>query len=324
VIRQLNIKLRSMNRVILISLMLMSFPLYLKAQSRIPEVVSGKIERIGHFESKYVSSRTIDIWLPEGYSDSSKSLVLYMHDGQMLFDPKHSWNRQAWDIDDVASQLLRFNKIKSLIVVGIWHSGSMRHSDYFPQEPFEQLSQMEEDTVTAQLERAGRTKGSFQPQSDSYLKFIVEELKPYIDKKYSVHTNRENTYIAGSSMGGLISLYAVCEYPEIFGGAACLSTHWPGTFTLDNNPVPNSFINYLSRNLPNPKGHRIYFDCGDQTLDTLYPSIQRRVDSLMTAKGYDESSWVTKYCPGDDHSEKSWNKRLNVPLEFLLKRSSSY
>lgn len=289
-----------------------------KAQNLLPQVVSGKIERLENFQSKYVTARNIDIWLPEGYSSSTKYAVLYMHDGQMLYDPAQSWNKQAWDIDNVASDLLSKNEVKDFIVVGIWNGGQTRHQDYFPQKPFEQLPQAEKDTVIAQLQRAGRTKEVFQPQSDNYLQFLVKELKPYIDKKYSVKTNRENTFIAGSSMGGLISLYAICEYPKIFGGAACLSTHWVGTFTLENNPVPDSFIKYLNEKLPNPKKNKIYFDCGDQTLDALYPIIQLKADSLMKIKGYTDDNWITKYFPGDDHSEKSWNKRLNFPLVFLL------
>ena len=291
-----------------------------KAQNLLPQVVSGKIERIEGFQSKYVAPRNIDIWLPEGYSGSTKYAVLYMHDGQMLYDPAQSWNKQAWDIDDVASALLSKNEVRGFIVVGIWNRNQTRHQDYFPQKPFEQLTPAEKDTVAAQLQRAGRAKEVFQPQSGKYLQFIVKELKPYIDKKYSVYTDRENTFIAGSSMGGLISLYAICEYPKIFGGAACLSTHWVGTFTLENNPVPNSFINYLSKKLPNPKNHKIYFDCGGQALDALYPKIQMEADSLMKSKGYVESNWVTKYFPEEGHSEKSWNKRLHIPILFLLKK----
>jgi len=203
-------------------------------------------------------------------------------------------------------------------VVGIWNTVT-RHADYFPQQPFEALTAAEKDTVTAQLQRAGRTKQIFQPQSDNYLKFLTEELKPFIDKHYAVYTNRANTFIAGSSMGGLISLYAICEYPKIFGGAACLSTHWAGTFTLANNPVPDAFINYVSSKIPDPKNHNIYFDCGDKTLDALYPPIQQRVDSVMKQKGYTDKQWVTKYFPGEDHSEQAWSKRLAIPLSFLLK-----
>lgn len=291
-----------------------------KSQNLIPKVSSGKVERIENFESKYVTARNIDIWLPEGYSDSIKYAVLYMHDGQMLYDSNQSWNKQAWDVDDVTSDLLSSNKVRNFIVVGIWNGGQTRHQDYFPQKPFQQLTQTEKDTVVAQLQRAGRIKKIFQPQSGKYLQFIVKELKPYIDNQYSVNTNRENTFIAGSSMGGLISLYAICEYPKIFGGAACLSTHWVGTFTLENNPIPNSFIAYLSKKLPNSKNHKIYFDCGNQTLDAMYPQIQVKVDSLMKCKGYSDSNWATKYFPGDDHSEKSWNKRLAIPLSFLFKK----
>jgi predicted alpha/beta superfamily hydrolase len=168
------------------------------------------------------------------------------------------------------------------------------------------------------LQRAGRTKDVFKPTSDRYLKFIVKELKPYIDRTYSVKTDRAHTFIAGSSMGGLISMYAICEYPAVFGGAACLSTHWVGTFTLENNPVPDAFITYLRKKLPDPKNHKIYFDCGDQTLDALYPEIQKQVDNVMKNKGFTESNWVTKYFPGEDHSEQAWSKRLHIPLAFLL------
>lgn len=290
------------------------------AQNNLPQVVSGKIDRIENFPSKYVSARNIDIWLPAGYTDSTRYAVLYMHDGQMLYDPAQSWNKQAWDIDDIASDLLLKNKIRKFIVVGIWNGGETRHQDYFPRKPFDQLTKTEKDSIVKQLQRAGRTKENFQPKSDNYLQFLVKELKPYIDKNYHVYKTRENTFIAGSSMGGLISLYALCEYPEIFGGAACLSTHWIGTFTPDNNPFPHSFINYLNKKLPNPKNHKIYFDCGDQTLDAFYPPIQMKADSLMKNKGYTENNWVTRYFPGEDHSEKSWNKRLHIPLQFLFNR----
>lgn len=290
----------------------------MKAQQVRPTVVHGSIDRIEHFQSRYVAPRTIDIWLPEHYSNTNKYAVLYMHDGQMLFDPKQTWNKQAWNIDDVISDLLLNNKLKNVIVVGIWNAGQERHKEYFPQKPFEQLTRREKDTVQSQLRLAGRTKNEFKPVSDHYLTFIVEELKPYIDTHYAVNKDRQHTFIGGSSMGGLISLYAICEYPKIFGGALCMSTHWVGSFTLDNNPIPKSFIKYLKKNLPSPKAHKIYFDCGDQTLDAMYPSIQREVDGLLKTKGYTEKNGLTKYFPGDDHSELSWNKRLNIPLVFLL------
>jgi len=288
-------------------------------QDGLPDVISGRIERTANFSSQYVTPRNIDVWLSDGYPGTGEYAVLYMHDGQNLYDSTKTWNTQAWDVDDVASELFLTDSIRRFIVVGVWNGGKTRHPDYFPQKPFDQLSQAGKDTVTAQLRRASHAKDSFRPQSDNYLKFIVDELKPYIDSTYSVLTGRENTFIAGSSMGGLISMYALCEYPEIFGGAACLSTHWVGTFDIVNNPVPGAFISYLADNLPVPEeGHKIYFDCGDKTLDAMYPPIQKRVDSVMIARGYDDGNWMTGYFPGADHSERSWKSRLDIPLVFLF------
>ena len=286
--------------------------------SQTPKVVSGTIVRIDKFHSKYVTDRNIDIWLPEGYPDSSLYPVLYMHDGQMLFDSSITWNHQAWDVDDVTSGLMSENKIRKCIVVGIWSDGTTRHADYFPEQPFNSLDKKDKDTVTAQLQRSGRTINQFKPQSENYLKFIVKELMPYMRKNYAIAKGKQNTFIAGSSMGGLISLYAICCYPNVFGGAACLSTHWTGTFTDVNNPIPNSFLHYMRRHLPDPQSHILYFDCGDQTLDALYPSIQQKADKILVEKGYNETNWKTVYVPGADHSEKSWKKRLDIPLTFLL------
>jgi enterochelin esterase-like enzyme len=287
----------------------------------LPKVVSGSISRIENFQSKFVDARNIDIWLPAGYSPEKKYNVLYMQDGQMLYDSSNNWNKSSWDVDDAVSKLLLENKIKDVIVVGIWNGGKTRHSDYFPQKPFESLSEAQKDSVY----KAVRTNGTsvfndYKIHSDNYLKFLVTELKPYIDKKYSTCPDRKHTFLAGSSMGGLISLYAICEYPQVFGGTACLSTHWPGIFTMENNPLPDVIFQYLIKNLPDPKTHKIYFDYGDQTLDAMYPSLQKRVDEIMKARGYTNKNWETKYFPGKDHSEKSWSERLEIPLLFLLKK----
>ena len=291
--------------------------LFPKIRSQKP--VAGKIDFIENFPSKFISERNVEVWLPEGYNASKKYAVLYMHDGQMLYDATHSWNKQSWDVDDVATRLMNEKTVRNFIVVGIWNSGKSRHANYFPQKPYETLSQEQKNNVSKQLQANGRTTDVFQPNSDNYLKFIVSELKPYIDKNYSVYKDKNNTFVAGSSMGGLISMYAICEYPSIFGGAACLSTHWPGIFSVENNPIPDAFFNYLKTHLPDPKSHKIYFDYGDQTLDALYPPLQKQADEIMEAKGYSSKNWLTKFFPGKDHSEKSWNERLNIPLEFLLK-----
>ena len=284
------------------------------------KVSSGKVQRFENFKSQLVNARNIDVWLPDCYSNKEKYAVLYMNDGQALYDAETTWNKQAWEVDEIAGKLIPDGKTKKFIVVGIWNNGPKRHPEYFPQKPFESLTQIQKDTVTAQLQKAGRTKEIFQPYSDLYLKFLVTELKPFIDKNFSTKPEQKNTFIAGSSMGGLISMYAICEYPKVFGGAACLSTHWPGTFTVANNPIPSAFVNYLNANLPNPKDHKIYFDYGDQTLDAMYKPLQEKVDIVMKAKGFTNKNWETKFFPGENHSEVAWAKRLDIPLLFLLKK----
>lgn len=288
--------------------------------AQLPNVSIGTVKHFEDFQSKYVVPRNIDVWLPEGYSSKTKYAVLYMHDGKGLYDSTMMWNKQEWQVDEVLGKLVKEGKVDRCIVVGVWNSEASRHHEYFPQKPYESLSQAERDTVTAQLQQKGRTKERFKPVSDNYLRFLVEELKPFIDKNFSTKTDVANTFIAGSSMGGLISMYAICEYPKVFGGAACLSTHWPGTFTVQGNPIPQAFIEYLKKNLPDPKTHKLYFDYGDQTLDALYPPLQAKVDEVLKANGYTDKTWITRFFPGENHSEKAWAKRLDVPLVFLLKK----
>ncbi len=304
-----------MKKVVLFIVLL---SMQIHAQS--PQASSGKVQRIENFKSNFVDSRNIDVWLPEGYSETQQYAVLYMHDGQMLYDASTTWNKQSWEVDEIAGKLISEGKTKKFIVVGIWNNSQKRHPEYFPQKPYESLSPTQKDTITAQLQKAGRTKEIFQPISDLYLKFLVTELKPYIDSHFATLKNKENNIIAGSSMGGLISMYAICEYPEVFGGAACISTHWPGTFSSENNPIPNAFIQYMESHLPNPKTHFLYFDYGNKTLDALYPDLQKKVDALMQKKGFTNSNWSTQFFDGKDHSEKSWAERLHIPLQFLLKK----
>ena len=284
------------------------------------KVSNGKVQRFDNFKSEFVEARNVDVWLPDGYNNKEKYAVLYMHDGQMLFDAETTWNQQAWEVDEVAGKLNAEGKVKKFIVVGIWNIAAKRHQEYFPQKPYESLTQVQRDTITAQLQKAGRTTAVFKPYSDLYLKFLVTELKPFIDKTFSTLTDKDNTFMGGSSMGGLISMYAICEYPEVFGAVACISTHWPGIFAVENNPIPEAFYSYLRKNLPNPRTNRIYFDYGDQTLDALYTLIQKKVDAIMVKKGFTPVNWQTHFFPGKNHSEEAWAKRLPIPLEFLLKQ----
>lgn len=287
------------------------------AQAGLPAVSSGTIERLEAFPSQQVAARNVDVWLPEGYPAAAPYAVLYMHDGQMLFDATQTWNKQEWHADEVASELIGNGKTRPFIIVGVWNNDPYRHSEYFPQKPFAALSSADQARLYA-AKRGDKAMFERPVESDRYLKFLVSELKPHIDQHYAVDPSREQTVVMGSSMGGLISMYALAEYPDVFGAAACLSTHWPGTFEPDDRAVQQAFYDYLDTRFPAPGSHRIYFDHGDATLDAWYPPLQAEVDRRMHAKGYEFPRMLSLSFPGTDHSEVSWAKRLHVPLQFLL------
>jgi predicted alpha/beta superfamily hydrolase len=112
-------------------------------------------------------------------------------------------------------------------------------------------------------------------------------------------------------MGGLISLYALTEYPSVFGRAGCVSTHWPIGGSL--------LVDYFGNVLPRPGDHRIYFDYGTETIDADYEPYQLRMDALMQAAGYERGAdWITQKFEGAEHSERAWRARVDVPLKFLL------
>jgi predicted alpha/beta superfamily hydrolase len=266
------------------------------------EDITGDIFRFQNFPSRFVDARTVDVWLPPGYSNNKKYAVLYMHDGQMLFDRQAAWNKMEWGVDETMTRLLKDEKIRETIVVAIWNT-ARRREEYMPQKAFE-IADEKQKKAAADFEIR-------EVISDKYLKFIVEELKPYIDKTYSTETGREHTFIMGASMGALISLYAVSEYPNVFGGAGCLSTHFPAGDGV--------VIEYMKTNLPAPADHKIYFDYGTETLDADYEPFQKKADEIMSQKGFTpDRNWVTRKFAGDDHSETSWGRRVEIPLTFLL------
>lgn len=278
------------------------------------QLTSGSLERVAQFPSKFIKERCVDVWLPEGYSNKQEYAVLYMHDGQMLFDAKKTWNKQEWNVDSVATKLIQSKTVKPFIVVAIWNIKSERESDYWPKKPYDNLSEEGKQYVSESFKKANIV---IKPaQSDGYLKFITSELKPFIDAKYSTLTDKANTFIIGSSRGGLISMYAISEYPEIFGGAACLSTHWTGTYSNENNPVPNSYLKYMSDNLPDFQSHKMYFDYGTKTLDEIYLPYQTQVNATLQKHGYNTNLRFEDA----DHTENAWQKRLDIPLTFLLKK----
>jgi hypothetical protein len=288
-----------------------------KKGNGLPKVSSGTLVRIEGFKSNYISPRNIDVWLPEGYDQSEKYAVLYMNDGQMLFDSTVTWNKQEWQVDEVVSSLIRSERIKKCIVVGVFNNPELRMAEYFPQIALGGLLEPTQGSIV-------KTMLAGKPLSDDYLRFLVKELKPHIDSRWSTVTGPEGTFIMGSSMGGLISLYALCSYPDVFGGAGCMSTHWPmaGPGLLYNPGIINNmavaFREYVAGRIPDLNGRRIYFDHGTGTLDSIYKPYQEKVDLMMTLEGFPSENWKSEEFVGHKHDERSWAKRLNIPVEFLL------
>jgi len=217
--------------------------------------------------------------------------------------------------------LVAKDSIHDLILVGIHNIPKIRFFDLFPEKAFEYLPEKVLDSLfeNEKKKEVPVTMDVF--KGDEYLKFIVEELKPYIDTTYATKSGRDDTFIGGSSMGGLMSMYAMCEYPEVFAGAACVSTHWSGMNpTAYKNPIAKSIFSYMEANLPSPSDHKFYFDYGTETLDAFYPKYLSDVDRIFNAKGYKSNNYMNLEFEGADHSESSWNRRFDIPLIFLLKK----
>ena len=286
----------------------------------VAKVNAGTLIDLGIVQSKYADPRRVQVWLPSSYSPKGRHhAVLYMHDGQNLFDPETGYGGKEWKVDETLDHLIREGQVRPTIVVGIWNTPK-RLQEYVPAKAFAHLPPGYMDRVR------GLYGGD--PLSDGYLDFIVRELKPRIDREFRVRRDRANTMIMGSSMGGLISLYAINEYPQLFGGAGMVSTHWPlflpakeGDSITDEEyeTVSAAFERYLAPTLPSPRSHKLYFDHGTETLDATYARYQRRVDAVVARRGYRQGvNWISRNFPGQAHNESSWASRLEIPLRFLL------
>lgn len=263
-----------------------------------------------NFSSRFVPKRTIRVWLPTGYTATKQYDVLYMHDGRMLFDAKNTWNNQEWGVDEAMDSLINLGYIRPTIVVGIDNLAQMadRVAEYCPDD-------------VAELLPPGKKlyDGLGTPHGNDYLRFLIEELKPFIDSAYSTYPDRDHTWIMGSSCGGLISSYALCKYPDVFAGAACMSTH--STVSVNEaNPDQDAIVayrTYLQQQLT-PNSCLLYFDRGDRTSDAYYAAPQDAINQMLWTAGWDEAHFMYRFFPGAAHEEKYWRARLDIPLRFLL------
>lgn len=234
-----------------------------------------------HYHREFLSQtlhnkRDILVWLPNSYKTSKKKYpVLYMHDGQNIMDPKTAFAGVDWRIDETASKLIRQNKIKEVIIVGI------------------------NNTPDRLEEYSGSAKGQ------SYIKFLLEELKPFIDRKYRTLSGAENTSVMGSSMGGLISFFIVWNHPDKIKNAACLSS----SFYYDKDKAIK-----MVKDSEGKKDIKVYIDHGEDGLRE-----GQKIFSALTEKDYLIGKDIDYfYAPGAEHNEAEWAKRLERPLKFLL------
>lgn len=281
-----------------------------------PSVEVGQIERWPALVSQHVVPRPVDIWLPPGFRKGVPAHVLYMHDGQMLFDGRTTWNGQAWNVHRAITQLMHTGELPPTVVVGVWNHGPHRYAEYFPQKALALVpASVREDYIDREAQGQAR--------ADAYLRFLVEELKPLLDERLGIVSTRERTFIAGASMGGLISLYALCEYPQVFGGAAGLSTHWVSVAPsrkpqdLRDQRLSHAFLEYLSQRLPKPGAHRVWADRGDDELDSRYAPGLNRFETLLRERGYTATQGTARTFAGTGHNEADWSRRVGQALAFL-------
>ncbi|MCA0446402.1 MAG: M48 family metalloprotease [Bacteroidetes bacterium] len=258
--------------------------------------ITGQLIRITDFPSRFAEPRNIDIWIPPSYNleTTKKFPVLYMHNGQNLFDPGTSYIGVDWGVDETLTKWDSLHPGNTFIVVGLSHTYNSI-LDYMPEKP------MRSEAAKSSLEKFKDEFGN--PQSDAYLQFIVSELKPYIDSHFRTQSEQKGTFIAGAGLGGLISLYALCEYPDVFCGAGSFSALW--------STVDPEILNYLESHLPEPSNHLVYLDTGTKTLDADQIEFHDKVTELLNRKGYQRGlNFSSKIFKGDEHSEVYWKNRF--------------
>jgi predicted alpha/beta superfamily hydrolase len=245
------------------------------------KAIIGNVEFHREIYSKILDKkRDFFVWLPPGYNlNPSKSYpVLYMHDGQNLIDPKISYAGKDWQVDETVTRLIKEYKIKEVIVVGIYNTGD-------------------------RLEEYSDTE-----KGEKYLKFLIEELKAFVDSKYKTLPDPNNTAIMGSSMGGLASFLAAWKHPEVFSMAGCMSS----SFYYNDDKVFKMLDEYSG-----PKKHiKFYIDHGEDGLVR-----GQKMFCKLTQMGYIIGTDLDYYfAPGAEHNESEWAKRLERPLLFFFGR----
>ncbi len=242
------------------------------------------------FRSRFLEPvRTLVVYVPPGYEHNPQKHypVLYMHDGQNLFDPATAFGGNEWRLDDTAEELIERGAIEPLIIVGIYNTGEQRINEYTP-------------TPDAKL---GGGK------ADLYGRMLVEEVKPFIEKTYRTVRGAENTGLGGSSLGGLVTLHLGLKYPNVFGKLAVLS---PSVW-WDNKVILREI-----EQLPAKPPLKIWLDMGTAEGGMSLEDTEMLRDA-MRAKGWSVGNDLAySEIEGATHSEKSWAERVGPFLQFLF------
>lgn len=268
------------------------------AFSQQPHTLTGDVRLHANFHSNILNNdRNVIVYLPQGYDANKKERysVFYMHDGQNLFDGATSFiPGQEWRVDETAEALIKSKKIEPLIIVGIYNAGMERVNEY-----------------TAAADPKYKAGG----RADLYGRFLVEELKPFIDKTYRSKTDAAHTGIGGSSLGGLISLYLGLKYPNVFSRIAVVS---PAVWWADNQIV--HYTEAQSRKPP----LRIWLDIGTKEGRDANEAQKTVADARLLKTALEKKGWKEggdlKYVEAVDaeHNEKAWAARVAQILEFLF------
>jgi len=252
--------------------------------------ITGTVEYHRAMKGDGLRDRDVVVWLPPDYrtSRNRRYPVLYMNDGQNAFDPATSSFGVDWQADEIADRLIRSKEIPPLIIVGIYNTAD-RTAEYSP-----------------------GVKGT------AYMNFVVNRLKPFIDKTYRTKPDRLNSFVCGSSMGGLISFMLPCEYPEVFSAGICMSP----AFVEPNKAKPQ--WDYIADFLASPIQKAplfFYIDLGGVGLEQiLQPGFDKMI-TVLKAKGYREhKDFELVKDPAARHSEADWAKRLPNALKLVLNR----
>ncbi|MEP0545547.1 MAG: alpha/beta hydrolase-fold protein [Rhodothermales bacterium] len=249
--------------------------------------VVGDLQVLGGLYSPQLDNhRDVITYLPPSYGTGTRRYpVIYMHDGQNLFDDATSF-AEEWNVDNTMNALSQVGL--EAIVVGVFNTEG-RLNEYSPFEDAEG--------------RGG--------DGDRYLDFLVDTLKPRIDHDFRTRPGREHTLVAGSSMGGLISLYAFFRRPDIFGNAGVMS---PSLWFAERSIFP--FVEAA----PHTPG-KVYLDVGTLEGKETVADV-RRLRELLLGKGYRRHrDLVYVEAKGAGHSEVAWSQRLHFAVDFLLRET---